>query len=99
MEGDIILANIKNYMEGVVFDVIDEVLDDIKMCKCDKCILDIAAIALNDLPPKYTVTEKGELYLKINILKQQFEVDIISAVIKAADIVKRNPRHSQKESE
>lgn len=87
------MAQIKNYMEEIVFNLIKEVLSDINMCTCDKCILDIAAIALNDLPPKYIVTEKGELYSKINALKQQFEVDVIAAITKAAVIVKRRPRH------
>jgi competence protein ComFB len=97
LSGGIVLAKIKNYMETIVFNMINEVLDDVKGCKCDKCVLDIAAIALNDLPPKYTVTEKGELYSKINSLRQQFEVDILSAIIKAAVIVKRNPRHTEQE--
>jgi len=39
------------------------------------------------------VTDKGELYSKVDSLKQQFEVDVISALAKAAVIVKRNPRH------
>ena len=49
--------------------------------------------ALNDLPPKYVVTEKGELYSKINTLEQQFEVDVVAAITKAAVLVKRRPRH------
>lgn len=88
------MAQIKNYMEEIVFNQMKEVLTDINMCTCDKCLLDIAAIALNDLPPKYIVTEKGELYSKINMLGQQFEVDIIAAITKAAVIVKRKPRHN-----
>ena len=87
------MAQLKNYMEEVVFNLIYEVLDDINMCKCEKCVYDIAALALNDLPPKYIVTEKGELYSKVNTLKQQFEVDVIAAITKAAVIVKRKPRH------
>lgn len=87
------MPQIKNYMEEIVFNQMKEVLTDINMCTCDKCLLDIAAIALNDLPPKYLVTEKGELYSKINTLKQQFEVDVIAAITKAAVLVKRNPRH------
>jgi len=87
------MAQLKNYMEEVVFRMMKEVLEDINTCKCEKCMLDIAAIALNDLPPKYFVTEKGELYSKINSLRQQFEVDIIAAITKAAVLVKRNPRH------
>lgn len=84
---------IKNYMEEVVRQMIDEVLRDLNFCSCEKCRMDILAIALNDLPPKYIVTDKGELYTKINALKQQFEVDVISSLTKAAILVKRNPRH------
>ena len=87
------MAQIKNYMEEIVFGQMKEVLNDINVCTCDKCILDIAAIALNDLPPKYIVTEKGELYSKINTLSQQFEVDVVAAITKAAVLVKRKPRH------
>lgn len=53
---------IKNYMEEIVFNSIDEVLKDINMCKCETCISDIAAKALNDLPPQYVATKKGGLF-------------------------------------
>jgi len=85
----------KNYMEEIVLNTMDEILKDIKMCTCDRCRYDIAAKALNDLPPQYIVTRKGEIYSKINNLKTQFEVDVISAITKAAIIVKRNPNHNQ----
>jgi competence protein ComFB len=87
----------KNYMEEIVIGSLDDILRDIKMCKCDRCKLDITAKALNDLPPQYIVTQKGEIYSKINNLKIQFEVDVISAITKAAIIVKRNPSHDIKE--
>lgn len=90
------MPKLKNYMEEIVFNQMKDVLADINVCKCEKCKMDIAAIALNDLPTKYIVTEKGELYSKINILMQQFEVDVVSAITKAAILVKRNPRHSVK---
>jgi len=87
------MVQIKNYMEDVVFGQMKEVLADINMCTCEKCLLDVAAIALNDLPPKYVVTEKGELYSKVNTLGQQSEVDVVAAITKAAVLVKRRPRH------
>jgi len=89
------VIQVKNYMEEVVFSMIKEIIGEINVCTCEKCMMDIAAIALNDLPPKYIVSEKGELYSKVNSLKQQFEVDVISAVTKAAVLVKRNPRHEK----
>ena len=84
---------IKNYMEEVVNFQIDDVLKIMDVCRCDKCRLDMTAIALNDLPPKYVVTEKGELYSKVNNLINQFDVDVCSAIAKAAIIVGKNPRH------
>jgi len=93
IKGVFYMPQIKNYMEEVVFSQLKEVIEDINCCTCEKCMLDIAAIALNNLPPKYIVTPKGELYSKINSLKQQFEVDVIAAITRAAVLVKRNPRH------
>lgn len=84
---------LKNYMEEMVFNYIDDVLKDIDMCKCDICKLDIAAKALNELPPMYFVSKKGEVYSKLKNLKIQFEVDVISAITRAAELVKNNPRH------
>ncbi|EGD47255.1 Late competence development protein ComFB [Ruminiclostridium papyrosolvens DSM 2782] len=87
------MVTLKNYMEEVVFNLIDGVLDDISMCKCELCVKDIAALALNSLPPKYIASEKGELYSKVNSLRNQFEVDVILAITKAAVLVKKTPRH------
>ncbi|AAM24495.1 MAG: Late competence development protein ComFB [Caldanaerobacter subterraneus] len=84
---------LKNYMEDAVEQMMDRVLKDIDVCKCERCRMDIKALALNNLPPKYVVTEEGELYVKTNELVRQFEVDIIKAITMAAMKVKENPRH------
>lgn len=89
------MPQIKNYMEEVVFNQMKEILTDMNVCTCEKCLLDIAAIALNTLPPKYVVTEKGMLYSKVDSLGQQFDVDVIAAITRAAVIVKRSPRHNE----
>lgn len=86
---------LKNYMEVIVKDTIEDILPDINVCRCERCKLDIAAKALNDLPPKYVVTQKGEIFSKINKLRSQFEVDVITAITKAAILVKRNPSHDE----
>lgn len=84
---------LKNYMEETVFNIIDDVLKDIDVCKCEKCKLDILAITLNNLPARYVVTKKGELYSKLNLFRLQAEVDIITAITKAAMMVKERPHH------
>ena len=86
-------VEIKNYMEDIVSNMIDEVLKNINACTCTNCKSDIFAITLNTLPSKYVATLRGELYAKVNNLHQQYDVDTISAITKAAAIVARNPRH------
>jgi len=80
-------------MEDAVEQMMDRVLKDLDVCKCDRCRMDIKALALNNLPPKYVVSEEGELYVKTNELVRQFEVDIIKAITMAAIKVNNNKRH------
>jgi len=87
------MLNLMNYMEDIVNKKVDSVLNLMNICKCEKCRLDIMAIALNDLPAKYVVTDKGALYTKLRELEQQFDVDIETAIVKAAIFVNKNPQH------
>lgn len=83
-----------NLMEELVWDALDEFLRDRpEICACEKCRLDIAALALNELPPRYVVTERGKVFAKVAQLECQFETDILLAVLRAVEKVGRNPRH------
>lgn len=87
------MYRIKNCMEDFVLQMVEGVTANMKVCRCEKCKLDIVALALNDLPARYIVSEKGEIYTKLEMLRQQFEVDIVSAITRAAEIVAAHPRH------
>lgn len=87
------MLKLKNTMEDVVNKNIDTILNLMNICKCEKCRMDIMAISLNDLPAKYVVTEVGELYTKVRELEPQFEVNVETAIIKAAIFVTKNPQH------
>ncbi|MEL5864151.1 late competence development ComFB family protein [Clostridium cochlearium] len=85
---------IKNYMEVIVDDLFPTIIDEyMDICKCDKCIDDIKAIALNNLEPIYVVSEKGNMYAKSNELNVQFRTDVIKELTEAIEIVSENPRH------
>lgn len=82
-------------MEELVWEQLDKVLTGYQpACKCEKCRYDIAALALNFLPPRYFVTEKGETYTKVKLLEQQFRIDIITAITNAILIVNAAPHHN-----
>lgn len=82
-----------NLMEDAVMQTIDELHRKNKFHLCEKCRLDIAAIALNNLAPRYTVTQKGSIYAKAELLELQRQIDLIGEVNKAINIVTNNPRH------
>ncbi len=87
---------LRNYMEEVVNRTLEEILsprDDV--CKCERCKLDIMALALNHLPPKYVVTDMGYIYTKVNELESQFKADVTVAVTNALKIIRKNPRHEE----
>ncbi len=84
---------IRNFMEDMVKDVLDELLSsDANICKCEKCRLDIMAIALNNIKPKYVVTVKGRVYAKLSELEVQFRADVIRELAKAISLVKGKPQ-------
>ena len=51
------------------------------------------AYALNLLPQKYVVSDKGAVYSKITMVGAQHSSDIMAALTKGAEIVKKSPRH------
>jgi len=87
------MHNLMEYEVKLNLDRLIEKKDVELNCSCKQCRMDIMAIALNSLPPKYVVSDKDLIYQRINNLNYQFNADVISALVKAIDIVNRNPRH------
>lgn len=86
---------IKNFMEDLVWRQLDSVIQRHKLhCGCERCRYDIAALALNFLPPRYVVTHLGETYTRVKSLEQQFNIDIITAISNAIKIVNASPHHN-----
>lgn len=85
----------KNLVETLILQKLDETIDRLECCKCKKCRMDIASYALNRLPPKYVATYEGEVYAKLETLSLQYETDLLNALYQAAQIVTKNPRHKE----
>ncbi|RJX25795.1 MAG: competence protein ComFB [Dethiobacter sp.] len=87
---------LQNLMEETVLTAIQDLVNKQNICKCEQCRLDIAAIALNNLPPRYVVTPKGDSHARADLPELQKYVDVIGAVTKAIRLVKEHPRHNIK---
>jgi competence protein ComFB len=61
-------------------------------CRCEDCILDIAAFALNSLMPLYRVSLMGNLYAE-NAKMTPYAEEVKAAVAAAILRVKANPSH------
>ncbi len=85
-----------NVMEKIVEEKLESLLKDRDCCKCERCIEDMKALALNHLPSKYVSTYNGELFSKLDSAARQNSVDINVAVANAIDCVSAHPSHEVK---
>jgi competence protein ComFB len=49
-------------------------------------------LALRALPPKYVSRERGEVFARLELEHPQVQVDMLEALLQAADIVIARPR-------
>lgn len=85
----------KNYTEVLVDETIKDYwsqMDDV--CKCRRCFFDTKALSLNNLPPKYIVSDDGQVDEKVESFKEHNQVEIAKEVAKAIMIVNSNYSHS-----
>ncbi len=79
-----------NIMENVALKYLDEVMSKFNCCRCDHCRRDVAALALNSLPPKYMVVDARHIEEIVQAVPKQ---DIYDALVKAVLRVRMYPRH------
>jgi len=63
------------------------------MCRCNECIVDIAAISLNSVKPLYRFSILGTLYASQAMSEQSYADSVKKAVANAIVKVKKNPAH------
>jgi len=91
-----LLVLLRNVTQDIVFEKLGEILRcHPEICPCARCQLDMAAIALNHLPPRYVVTDIGEVITRTGTLDAQISVDTMLELTKAIAIVSRAPRHAE----
>jgi len=84
-----------NESENLVIDELERQLAlkrNQNVCRCEDCVLDIAAFALNSLLPLYRVSLMGTLYAE-NAKRTPFADDVRKAVAASILKIKANPSH------
>ena len=88
---------IKNYMEELVDQILNKLLEEnadyAHICRCEYCIDDIKAKALNNIKPFYVTGKIGEVYGEYFKLENQNNTNLIMEVVKAIECVNSNKNH------
>jgi hypothetical protein len=88
---------IENYMETIVDDVLEEFFKknpDIKKELDSQDILDIKMFSLNNLPAYYSNSQKGYAINKTKVMDIQSKINIMKAIVIAADKVVARKKYS-----
>ena len=88
------MKQLRNFTEEAVKLYMSRWFRDADICQCDDCRLDVMAIMLNNLAPKYVVTDKGALYAQLDDFDPQNKIDFMTAMTLAVKVVNKNPRHT-----
>ena len=86
---------LKNEAENLVLEELGRQLDEHEenVCRCNECIVDMAAMALNNIRPLYRVSLLGTLYAASAMDEKAYANKIMEAVKAAIKKVHNNPGH------
>jgi competence protein ComFB len=86
---------LKNEAENMVFTELEEQLASYpgEICRCNECVVDMAAISLNSIRPLYRFSLLGTLYAAQVTNEAEYRNSIKQAVSRAVEKVRRNPAH------
>jgi competence protein ComFB len=86
---------LKNESEKLVIEELGEQLGAYRgtICRCDTCVIDMAAMALNTVKPLYRVSLLGTQYAAQAMSDSSYAKLLKDAVTKAIEKVRKNPAH------
>lgn len=87
--------HLKNEAENLVIQELDRQLGlySEPLCRCNDCVVDMAAIALNTVKPLYRVSLLGTLYTSNAMDEKTYASSVRDAVFIAIEKVRKNPSH------
>jgi len=90
-------AGLENLAENLVFQELYDFSQkfakahDPEFCNCSICLSDVAAIVLNDLKPYYCSNFMDKE--KSNEYYSKYKAEVQQKILKAFELVKKNPHH------
>jgi len=87
--------NLRNEAEKLVLKELEFHLDTYPepICRCNECVLDMAAMALNSVKPLYRVSLLGSLYTASAMDEKAYAISVRKAIVNAIEKIRKNPSH------
>ena len=84
-----------NVMQVLVEEKAPKYVQMFGLCSCERCLEDVKALTLNNLPPKYVVLERGDMIPRLTVYEGKFSSDITAQLLKACKMVMERPHHGR----
>lgn len=88
-----LVDELTNENEAIVMDFVNQLQQEKRLsCDCRECLLDITAMALNAIKPRYSVSLLKNMHdtpEELTLREQQIQ----TAILNACNVVKARPHH------
>ena len=86
-----------NVTQALVEDKADKYIKMFGLCGCNRCRIDVIALALSNLPAKYVVAKPHELIPRLSMYEQKYNAAVVTQVMGACRKVLDRPHHEREE--
>ncbi len=86
-----------NVTQALVEDKADKYIGMFNLCSCPRCRIDVIALALSNLPPKYVVARPDELIPRLSMYEQKYNAAVVTQVMSACRKVLERPHHKRED--
>ena len=86
---------LKNEAEKLILEELERQLENYSkpLCRCNDCVVDMAALALNSVKPLYRSSLLGNLYTSSVMNEKSYATSVRESVFKAIEKIRQNPGH------
>ena len=84
-----------NVTQALVEDKAEKYMKMFSMCTCNRCRIDVIALALSNLPAKYVVAKPKDMIPRLSMYESKYSAAVITQVMKACKKVIDLPHHKR----
>ena len=84
-----------NLTQALVEEKADKLMKQFGMCTCNRCRVDVTAIALSNLPAKYVAMQNRDILPLLSMYEERYSAAVTVQVMKACRMVMARPHHGR----